>query len=98
MDESERYTHGIFTSPEAAIAACKQIVDEFLEESCVLEKTRKGNGPSSEALYEHYVAYGPDPFIVTDAPSLPKTPFSAWTYAREQCFGRFAKPADPESQ
>lgn len=98
MDESERYTHGTFASPEAAIAACKQIMDEFLEESCAFEMTRKGNWPSSEALYEHYVAYGPDPFIVTDTPSLPKTPFSAWAHAREQCFGRFAKPADPKSE
>jgi hypothetical protein len=86
MDESERYMFGTFPSPEAAIEACRQIVDDFLEESC------KGLQPSSEAVYEHYVAFGPDPFIVTNDPSIPKVPFSAWTYAREQCFRRFGSP------
>lgn len=89
MDESERFTFGKFTSYDAAIAACKQIVDKFLEASC------KGIQPSSDALYEHYVAYGPDPFIVSNAPSTSQVPFSAWTYAREQCFARFAKPEKP---
>lgn len=92
MDESERYTMGKYTSPEAAITACKKLVDDFLEASC------KGLEPSSEKLYEHYVAFGPDPFIVTNEPSMPKPSFSAWKYAKEQCFGRFAKPEIPESK
>jgi hypothetical protein len=91
-DESERFKLGTFAGPEAAIAACKQIVDEFLEESCTLEKGRKGDAPSSEALYEHYVAYGPDPFIMANDLSIPEVSFSAWAYAREQCLRRFAKP------
>jgi hypothetical protein len=89
-DESERYTSGTFPSLEAAIEACKYIVDEFLEESC------KGIEPSSDALYKHYVAFGPDPFIVTNAPSMAEAPFSAWTYAREQCVRRFGNPKTPE--
>ena len=91
-DESERYTSGTFPSLEAAIEACRHIVDDFLEESC------KGVQPSSEALYEHYVAFGPDPFIVTDDPYLRPVQFSAWTYAREQCFRRFGNPETPESR
>lgn len=84
MDESERYTSGKFPSLAAAIEDCQRIVDDFLEESC------KGLQPSSDALYEHYVAYGPDPFISTDDPSVPPPPkqFSAWRYARAQCLLR----------
>jgi hypothetical protein len=92
MDESERYTLGAFRSAEVAIEACKRLVDDFLEASC------KGLDPSSEKLYEHYVAFGPDPFIVTNDPGIPEPPFSAWEYAREQCFGHLAKPEKPESK
>lgn len=91
MDESERYTSGAFPSLEAAIEACKSIVDDFLDESC------KGVQPSSDALYEHYVAYGPDPFIATEDPDIRPVPFSAWKYAREACFRRFGNPETPES-
>lgn len=83
---------GKYASLEAAIAACRTLVDDFLEASC------KGLEPSSEKLYEHFVAFGPDPFIVTNVPSVPKPSFSAWKYAREQCFGRFAKTETPESK
>ncbi len=81
-DESERYTSGTFPSLEAAIEACRHIVDDFLEESC------KGIEPSRDELYEHYVAFGLDPFIMSNDPFIPKVPFSAWTYAREQCSRR----------
>lgn len=91
-DESERYTSGTFPSLEAAIEGCRHIVDGFLEESC------KGIEPSRDALYEHYVSFGPDPFIVADDPYLRPVPFSAWTYAREQCFRRFGNPETPESR
>lgn len=92
MDESERYTSGTFPSLEAAIEDCKQIVDDFLEQSC------KGIQPSSNALYEHYVAFGSDPFIVTKDPSLPPAPFSAWKYAREQCVRRCGDPETPQAR
>jgi hypothetical protein len=82
MDESERYTSGTFPSLEAAIRACKHIVDAFLEED------GKGVQPSGDALYKGYVAFGPDPFIVTDDPDIRGVPFSAWTYAQEQCSKR----------
>lgn len=88
-DESERYTHGTFQSLEAAIEACRRIVDEFLDESC------KGIEPSSDALYRHYVVFGPDPFIATKDPSISPVPFSAWTYAQEQCTQRFGNRETP---
>ena len=63
LDESERYTLGTFPSFESAVEGCRHVVDDFLEQGC------KGTQPSSDALYEHYVAFGPDPFIVTDDPA-----------------------------
>ncbi len=89
MDESERYTSGTFPSLKAAITDCKKIVDDFLEES------RKGLQPTSDALYRHYVAFGPDPFIVTEDPSHPDVPFSAWTYAQQQCVRRYGNQETP---
>ncbi len=91
MDESERYTFATFTSFEAAIDACRQIVDEFLDESLK-------EGPlSAEAMYKGYVACGPDPFIQTDDTSVTGVPFSAWAYARELCSLRAAESGEPET-
>lgn len=89
MDESERYTSGVFPSLAAAIDDCRQIVDDFLEASS------KGLQPTSDALYKHYVAFGPDPYITTNDPSLPSDPFSAWTYAKEECSRRCSNPETP---
>lgn len=71
MDESERYKLGEFDDCAAAIAACKQIVDECLLHNC-------GNG---EDLYVTYLMFGEDPFIRTDDPNCK---FSARDYARER--------------
>jgi len=90
-DESERFTFGTFTSLDAAMYACRRIVDEFLEEN------RKGEQLSGDKLYESYVAFGPDPFIQTDDASITGVPFSAWTYAREQCFRRATESDEPET-
>src|SRR5258708_2881041 len=70
MDESERYKLGEFDDCAAAIAACKQIVDEFL----------LPNSGRSEDLYVTYTMFGEDPFILTDDPNCK---FSARDYARE---------------
>jgi hypothetical protein len=91
MDESERFTFGTFTSLDAAIDACRRIVDEFLEEN------RRGEPLSGDELYKSYVAFGPDPFIQTDDPTIAPVPFSAWTYAREQCFRRATESDEPET-
>ena len=58
MDESERYKLGDFETCEEAVAACKKIVDEFLEQG--YEK-----GMSFKELYEGYIGFGEDPFIVS---------------------------------
>jgi hypothetical protein len=76
MDESERWELGVFASAEAALAACRRLVDRSLVESY------KAGATASE-LFEHYKSFGDDPFIVAldDAPRLK---FSAWTYAQER--------------
>ena len=71
MDESERYKLGEFDDCAAAIAACKQIVDEFLPPDSGM----------SEDLFVKYIMFGEDPFILTDDPNCN---FSARDYARER--------------
>jgi hypothetical protein len=71
MDESERYKLGEFDDCAAAIAACQQIVDEFL----------LTNFGTCEDVYATYTMFGEDPFIRTDDPNCK---FSARDYARER--------------
>ena len=71
MDEDERYKLGEFDDCAAAIAACKQIVDEFL----------LPNRGQSDDLLVTYLMFGEDPFIMTDDPDCK---FSARDYARER--------------
>jgi len=73
MDESERNTHGCFATLDEAIAACKQIVDEYLMQ------VYKPGMPAAD-LYSSYTSFGDDPFI--QGPGLDKPVFSAWTYAK----------------
>jgi len=56
MDESERYLLGDFESLEAAVAACKKIVDEFLVSS-------HRPGMTSAELLTQYIHFGEDPYI-----------------------------------
>jgi hypothetical protein len=98
MDESERITHGEFDSLEAAIEACKKIVNDCLAHSYE-------PGMTAEKLYESYTFFGEDPWIMpikdssvsadktssTSASENPASPaagtvlFSAWTYAKQRC-------------
>ena len=78
MDESERTDHGIFANADEAVAACKEIVDGDLN---AMWKPRM----TAKELYELYVAFGPDPFVVPLNPKDPDVEFSAWTYAKKRC-------------
>lgn len=78
MDESERYELGEFKTWEAAVAASKQIVDEFLVSSY-------RPGMTAKELYEGYVGFGEDPFIVSVTTTDDSRRFSAWSYAEERC-------------
>jgi hypothetical protein len=64
--------HGEFETPEAAIAACKRIVDEFLESAYK-------PGMSEAELLTQYALFGEDPFIMHS-----EIRFSARDYASEQ--------------
>ena len=89
MDQSERYLHGEFDSYEAAIAACKKIVDECLESSYQPEMT-------SDQLYESYAGFGDDPFIKSDDKSCD---FHAREYAKSRCqIVVVAKKSEPSSK
>jgi hypothetical protein len=74
MDESERFAHGGFDSLEAAVDACRRMVDRDLGE---LHRP----GMSGDELYRQYVSFGSDPYIVGVGPDVP---FSAWDYAQER--------------
>lgn len=76
MDQSEHYVHGKFETLEEAIEASKRIVDSFL-----LHALKPG--VTAEKLYDQYVNFGDDPFIL----GRPGTdvPFSAWQYAKARC-------------
>jgi hypothetical protein len=78
MDEDERYEYGVFSTPEEAIAACKKIVDEDLLGYC-----DNNPGINADKLYDLYVSFGDDPFIVASDPAG-RVEFSAWDYAKEQ--------------
>jgi hypothetical protein len=74
MDEESRYRVGSFASYGEALARAKAIVDEFLEQHLL-------PGMTSKELYEGYVGFGEDPFIIPAG----EPAFSAWDYARTRC-------------
>lgn len=75
MDEEERYRLAEYTTCAEAVEACKNIVDQFLEQSLQ-------PGMTADELYRQYVQFGEDPFIHTMDSSCT---FSAWQYARSRC-------------
>ena len=74
-DESERYKLGEFETREEALAACKQKVEEYFE------RIKRGEH-SFQELWEGYMLYGEDPFIINDDGA---ETFSAWEYAKRRC-------------
>ena len=99
MDESERITHGDFETLEAAIEACKKIVNDCLAYSYE-------PGMTAAKLYESYSFFGEDPWILpikdlsaaaTEDPSAPAPGtvlFSAWTYAKQRCLEMCDSPTN----
>lgn len=76
MDEGERYASGTFASYEAAVAACKKIVDDFLQVN---------SAETADQLFEAYVAFGEDPWISGPGRTTDEAMFSARSYARQRC-------------
>lgn len=57
VEKYKEYEYGKFETLEAAIAACKRIVDEFLIEALRPSMT-------ADELYSEYTSFGDDPYIV----------------------------------
>ena len=72
MDEDERWKLGAYATLDQAISACKNMVEACLADYCK-------PGMNSEQLYDQYVMFGDDPFIL--GPGDP-VKFSAWDYAK----------------
>ncbi|HEX8597979.1 MAG TPA: hypothetical protein VF952_05615 [Chloroflexia bacterium] len=75
MDKGEEYTLGEFCTCEAAITACKRIVDDYLL------STYKPI-MSAEELWKLYTSFGDSAFIVSAGQ---RCRFSSWDYAQERC-------------
>jgi hypothetical protein len=78
QDADERLEHGTYETLEQALAACRGIVDQSL-------RHQRRPGISAEALYDRYVSFGDDPFIIVLDGADDAANFSAWTYAKERC-------------
>lgn len=76
--EADRREAGSYASLEEATAACRAIVDKSLA-------AEFRSGISAEALYERYISFGDDPFIVVVDGVDGQARFSAWSYAKERC-------------
>lgn len=74
--QEDGYRHGEFPDRASAIAACKEIVDDFL-----LAQAQKAPNISGEDLFQLYSLFGEDPYVVGVQPSE----FSACDYAKERC-------------
>jgi hypothetical protein len=74
MDEEERRELGTFATLEEALAACRALVDRCLVESYE-------PGMTAEELYQLYVSFGDDPFILGGEADGERS-FSAWDYAK----------------
>jgi hypothetical protein len=77
QEEDQRSRSGAFATAEEALDACRRLVDESL-----LHEYEQG-GVTAEALYDRYIDFGDDPFVVA-LDGAPGVKFSAWTYARQR--------------
>jgi hypothetical protein len=85
-DADEVFRQGAYPTFDAALAACKRMVDEDLHDALrpgVLKRA------AADELYEYYMAFGVDPFI--EGPCNDRS-FSAWSYAKARCAAIFAPP------
>jgi hypothetical protein len=84
-EEDERAEHGVFATAEAAVAVCRQLVDQSL-------MAEYRDGETAEQLFERYTSFGEDPFVVA-LDGAPKVEFSAWNYARD-CASKLTAPGE----
>jgi hypothetical protein len=74
-DLKERYEEGEYETLPVAIAACKSIIDDDLN-------NMYRDGMSAEELNELYLRFGEDPFYL---PNLSGERFEARAYAKQRC-------------
>jgi len=77
MDEGARWEKGTYVTREEALAVCRRLVENWLQEGYC-------PGISAQELYDGYVMYGDDPFIVVVGGTDESAKFSAWDYAKER--------------
>jgi hypothetical protein len=75
MDEGERYQAGDYADYDSALAKCRAIVDESLQEQL-------RPGMTADELYAAYRSFGADPWISEMHPEAET--FSAWEYAKRR--------------
>jgi hypothetical protein len=85
-DADEVFRQGAYPTFEAALAACKRMVDQELRNAL---KPGVLSRAAPDELYEYYVAFGVDPFI--EGPCNDRS-FSSRNYARLRCAQIFAPP------
>ena len=89
-DPEERSEQGVYETAEEALAACRRIVDQSLQE-CYRP------GVSAQTLYDYYTSFGDDPFVVVVDGVDRDFKFSAWSYAEQRCRAICGlDPATPE--
>ena len=71
----ERYMYGEFECCQGAVDACRKIVDDYMAQ-------RYRAGISFKEMWDGYVMFGEDPFILSNDPCCR---FSAWSYAKQRC-------------
>jgi hypothetical protein len=76
-DVEHRYELGTFPRIGEAIAACKRVVDDDLEEWAKRRITAK-------ELYELWACFGEDPFVIAINAEDKGRRFSAWDYAKRR--------------
>jgi hypothetical protein len=78
MDESERYRAGELATAEKAVARCRQIAGEYLDDARKIDENS-----TATAHWQSHVMFGEDAFVVANGAE--PVPFSAWGDARERC-------------
>ncbi len=75
MDEDAHYELGTFATYEAALTACREIVDGSFRADWADDVT-------ADEMFNSYAMFGEDPVIIFDGLHCD---FSAWDYARLRC-------------
>jgi hypothetical protein len=76
-DDNPDYDVGVYANADEAVFACKAVIDDFLDEYV-------GKCTTPEELYDMYVKFGADPYIVSVDPNDEQVNFDVEKYLKEQ--------------